>query len=379
MDADVGVIGVGTIGSMALWRLLKAGLDDVGFEQFNPEHGFGGAAGETRYFRTAYAEGAAYVPLLLSAYGLWKELQATTETPFIWQCGLLTIAPETDGRFDGARTCAEAFDLDYEILDPAEAAKRFPQQRYRDDDFVLVDPLAGLYASEFAVAHTAHIAERAGAVIHRQTRVERIEPDSDGVTVTANGRSYRFGKVIVSTGAWAGELMPEIKPIMEPRRTWQSWYPTHRPERFLPEVFPPFGRTLDGIRLHGAPTLDGRLVCIGAVEELPETTVDDAFLGARTLPDMSTVNAYVRDYFEDIGPDLVRIVPALDGYTSDDHALIGTPPQSDRIVLMSGFSNHGFKLAPIMGEVAVDLAVSGKTRQPIDHLRLERFDATFGR
>lgn len=377
MDAEVGVIGVGTIGSMALWRLRKAGIDAVGLEQFGPGHGFGGAAGETRYFRTSYAEGAAYVPLLFSSYELWDELQAATNTQFIWKCGLLTIGPESDGRFEGARRCAEAHRLDYQILTASEAAKRFPQQRYKDDDFVLVDPLAGVYASEFAVALAAHMAEAVGAVIHRQMHIDAIEPDDKGVTVFSESKKFRFGKVLVTTGGWGGELFPALNQVLQPKQTWQSWYITDRPERFSADVFPPFGRTLNGIRLHGAPTMDGRSVCIGAVEELPEKIIDDRFLGKRVMPDLEAVNTYVRDFFHDIQPDAIRVIPALDGYTPDDHPIVGVLPRSDRVILMCGFSNHGFKLAPILGEIAVDLVNTGETGHPIDHLRLDRFSSEF--
>ena len=373
MDADVGVVGVGSVGSMALWRLRKAGLSAIGFEQFSPGHGLGGAGGETRYFRTAYAEGHEYVPLLLSSYELWSELETAARAEFVWNCGFITIGPQDESRFAGAKACADAAGIVCEILDGREAGARYPQHRYRSDDFVLVDGSGGLYASEYAVACAARVAEEAGATIHRQTRVDRLLPDADGVTILAGDRSFRVGKVVLTTGGWASELLPEVTEVLEPRRTWQSWYFATDPEPFVPERFPPFGRTIDGLRLHGAPTLDRRFVCIGAVEELPETLIEDDYLGRRLLPDMSVVNEYVREYFVGLSPDPVRVMPAVDGYTLDEHALVGLHPNADHVVVLCGFSCHGFKLAPVMGQIAVDLATSGATSHPIEHLRIGRF------
>ena len=148
MDADVGVNGVGSIGTMALWRLGNSGVRAIGFEQYSPGHGFGGAGGETRYFRTAYAEGDAYVPLILASYKLWSELETASRAKFVWNCGFMTISEQTDSRFAKAKECADATGIAYEILDGREAGRRYPQHRFREDDFVLFDGLGGLYTKE---------------------------------------------------------------------------------------------------------------------------------------------------------------------------------------------------------------------------------------
>ena len=162
------------------------------------------------------------------------------------------------------------------------------------------------YASEYAIACAAAVAEEAGAVIHRDARVDRILPDEKGVMIVAGDRSFRVGRVVVTTGGWASELLPEVNDVLIPKRTWQSWYFAEDPEQFLPERFPPFGRTFDGVRFRGAPTIDRRFVCIGAVEELPERIVDNDPTGPRVLPDMSIVKEYVQEYFNGLRSDPVR-------------------------------------------------------------------------
>ena len=379
MDADVAVIGVGSIGAMALWRLARAGVRAIGLEQHSPGHGFGGAGGETRYFRTAYAEGDAYVPLILASYKLWSELERASRAKFVWNCGFITISAQTDSRFAKAKECADATGIAYHIFDGQEAGRRYPQHHFREDDFVLFDRLGGLYASEYAIACAAAVAEEAGAAIHRDAKVDRILPDERGVTIVAGDRSFRVGRVVVTTGGWASELLPEVNDVLMPKRTWQSWYFAEDPERFLPERFPPFGRTFGGMRFHGAPTIDRRFVCIGAVEELPERIVDNDPTGPRVLPDMSIVNDYVREYFNGLRPDPVRVMPALDGYTVDNNPIIGFRGSSPRVVVLCGFSGHGFKLAPVMGQIAADLVLTGSSDQLIDELKLERFDLTLQR
>jgi sarcosine oxidase len=40
--------------------------------------------------------------------------------------------------------------------------------------------------------------------------------------------------------------------------------------------------------------------------------------------------------------------------------------------LAAGFSGHGFKFAPVIGEVLADLSLEGATRHPVSFLSLAR-------
>jgi sarcosine oxidase len=58
--------------------------------------------------------------------------------------------------------------------------------------------------------------------------------------------------------------------------------------------------------------------------------------------------------------------------SEDGHFRIGLHPKSERVVVAAGFSGHGFKFQPVMGEILADLALDGKTRHPIDFIKLQR-------
>lgn len=62
VDADVVVIGVGSVGSMASWQLASRGLRVVGIDRFPVPGPFSAYAGESRVFRMVYAEGGHYTP-----------------------------------------------------------------------------------------------------------------------------------------------------------------------------------------------------------------------------------------------------------------------------------------------------------------------------
>ena len=66
-QADVAIVGLGSMGSMAAWQLAARGAKVLGFEQFAPGHDRSAHGGESRIVRTTYQEGPAYVPLLQEA------------------------------------------------------------------------------------------------------------------------------------------------------------------------------------------------------------------------------------------------------------------------------------------------------------------------
>jgi sarcosine oxidase len=72
-------------------------------------------------------------------------------------------------------------------------------------------------------------------------------------------------------------------------------------------------------------------------------------------------------------PGPVRVSAFMDGYTPDGHALVGPLPAAPNVWMLGGFSGHGFKLAPAIGEVAADLIRHGKTSLSIAHLDPGRY------
>ena len=75
---DVGVVGLGAMGSAAVYHLASKGLKVIGIDQFYPPHVLGSSHGETRIIRASYFEGPHYVPIVMRAYTLWADLQDKT-------------------------------------------------------------------------------------------------------------------------------------------------------------------------------------------------------------------------------------------------------------------------------------------------------------
>jgi sarcosine oxidase len=373
MHADLGVIGVGSMGSMALWQAARRGVRALGFEQFAPGHDRSAAGGETRIFRTAYLEGPEYVPLLQAAYGEWRALERDTGRALLTLTGGLMIG---DPDADWMRTVLasiEEFELDHERLGRRAVAERYPQHRLLDGEEAIVDRQAGLLRPEFAVVAASERAESLGARVLRDTPVEAIEAGSDGVRILAAGEEHRVARAIVTTGPWAGRLLggPEIAA----QRLVMTWFAALDPAEFAPERFPIFIRNSLGLDFSGMPSVDGGSVKV-ALNTPYDPVADPDRLERTVAPErLEPVRRAVRELLPGLVPNPIRVQAYMDGYSPDRHAVVGSAPGAPGVVVLAGFSGHGFKMAPIMGRIAVDLALDGATDLPIAHLVPARFAA----
>jgi sarcosine oxidase len=359
MSPRVAVVGVGTMGSMALWRLAQRGVEAIGFEQFGAGHDRGAAGGETRIFRTAYLEGPEYVPLLQAAYRGWRELEGETGLGLLDLTGGLTIGDPGAETMRQVLESITRFDLEHEVLDQAAAQARFPQHRLSTGEEMILERQAGMLRPEVAVLAAVRRAEQLGAVVHRHTTVEAIEQGDGHAVVHAGGERHVFDKVISAAGPWTGLLLDDWEPRLEVRRLVMTWFASADPPAFAPDRFPVFTRRWEGTDLFGLPSVDGRTVKVslaGAAGEVHDPRDLDPRVPAEEL---DTISEVVTELLPTLLPEPVRAHAYMDAFTPDLRPVISAP--SPTAVLLCGFSGHGFKLAPVIGEIAADLATHGKT------------------
>ncbi len=368
MDADVAVIGAGTMGSFVLWRLAGRGIKAIGFERFEPGHDRGSGHGESRIIRTAHPEGASYVPLVRSAYPLWRELERETGTSLLTMTGGLLIDHPEGSFIEGARE----HDLPHEVLGARQMKERYPQHRVGPDEVAVYEEAAGVLRPEAAIRSAARRAEELGATLHKNTVVEAVEETGCGVEIRAGGRTYRARRAVVSVGSWLGKLLPELALPLAVERQILAWFPARDPGLFAPDRCPIFIRQEDGVEWYGFPSLDGKTVK-AAVHHHGQETDPDAIDREVHQEDVEPISRLAREYLPGLVPTPARSQVCMYTNTPDHDFLVGAPPGRPNLVLLGGFSGHGFKFAPVMGEIAADLATEGETPHPIGGLSPQRF------
>src|SRR5260221_10630309 len=138
------------MGAAAAWRLTKRGAQVVAYDRFSPPHDRGSTLGESRITRTAYMEGAFYVPLLRESFPLWRELEVEKGASLLTITGLLTIGRPDSPAITSTQATAREQDLETHLLDAAEVRKRYPGHMVADGEVALLDPQAGYLLPEKA-------------------------------------------------------------------------------------------------------------------------------------------------------------------------------------------------------------------------------------
>src|SRR5271170_7538101 len=87
ITADIAVVGLGAVGSAALYQAAKLGARVIGIDRFNPPHDQGSSHGETRITRQAIGEGREFVPLVLRSNEIWDDLEAISGRDLITRNG----------------------------------------------------------------------------------------------------------------------------------------------------------------------------------------------------------------------------------------------------------------------------------------------------
>lgn len=377
LDADVLVIGLGSIGSMAAWRLAQnPSLKVIGLEQYGPAHARGAYAGESRLFRMAYHEGPDYVPLLLRTRELWHELEAATNRTILLNTGTLSIGSPD---FEGIKNTLESvqrYNLEHEVLSTDQLHRRYPQHRALPDEIGIIDSWGGGLKPEVAVLSAIEQATAQGAELRFHTPVTSLEQRDDHVVAHTPTGPVTAGRAVVTTGPWTGELLGEHLPPIHVRPVLLTWFQPHDIAQYQPEVFPAFIRDSLGIHLFGAPTLDNIGVKVSVLDVWGDVPTVAAVPRWFEDEQVQKVTDQVTQLFPGLTPEPSRWSVHVDGFTDDDSAIIGPLASNDRIVVATAGSGHGFKLAPVFGQIAADIATAGGTSFEITRFTPERAGAS---
>jgi sarcosine oxidase len=378
LSTDVAVIGVGAMGSATLWQLAERGVATIGFEQFEPGHDRGSSHGETRIYRTAYLEGPGYVPLAQRAVEHWRRLQELSGESLIEPVGALMIGPGTSPVIVRTLMSIQVHGLDHRLLDAGDIRRQYPAHQVADDDVAIHEHNAGILRPERSIVAAARRAAELGAQLIRHVGVERIEPCADGVRISAGDLSCDARHAVVAAGTWLPKLLPELALPIRVTRQVVGWFRIDRPAWFAPDRFPVFLRDLEldsataDSTFYGFPTTDG-LTIKASIHREGEPADPDTLNRTVTAADVSLHQESIRRFLAGVDPEVVRTSVCMYANTPDHDFLIGSPPGLPAITILGGFSGHGFKFAPVIGEAAADLATTGLSDLPVQWLSPTRF------
>lgn len=369
---DAIVIGGGTMGSAVAWDLGKRGLSGLVLERFQHFHDKGAHHGDTRVFRHAYAESPDYVPLVRRADTLWQELEAESGNEILVRCGGLELSAPGFPHARAARASADEHGIPYEWLTPEEARRRWPMVSVPDGWDVLFSDRAGFTRTEPALRSMMAGAVARGIELRQHEPATGWGAEPGGVWVqTAEGR-HTADMLFITSGAWSSRVMADLGLPLTVLRKVLWWLGVERPADYAPERFPVFIADYEGAGVYGFPMIDERGMKIANHDGGDLTTIEEIDRTARR-EEGATPRAAAKLLFPGVNSEDVRH-SAVCTYTMtpDTHFVVDRHPEHANVLIGAGFSGHGFKFAPAIGEFLVDLAVD-PTARPLPILALDRF------
>jgi sarcosine oxidase len=396
---DVVVVGVGGMGSAALYHLARRGKRVLGIERFEIPNELGSSHGVTRIIRQAYFEHPSYVPLVRRAYELWRELEAEAGEQLLFVTGAVEGGPRI---FEGAVRSSLEHGLPFEELDGAEVARRFPAFRLPEDLRVVYQRDGGFLLCERCILAHAAGARARGAEIRTRERVLEWSAREGGVRVRTDRREVEAERLVLTAGAYSQDVARLAPGMVVAQRQVLGWLEPTRPELFAADRFPVFNLALEEGHVYGFPIhamtnaaakrtpsgIFARSESARADSDLAhQTGIKVGFYdheGARGDPDAISrdvtpsdevpLRRFAERYFPDGAGRTLDLKACLFELSPDEHFLVDRHPESELAVLGAGFSGHGFKFCSVVGEILADLVLEGETLHDIGFLRLSRFD-----
>ncbi|MDQ2858380.1 MAG: N-methyl-L-tryptophan oxidase [Candidatus Eremiobacteraeota bacterium] len=370
---DAVVVGLGGMGSAALAHLAARGKRVLGIERFERAHERGSSAGRSRIIRMAYYEDPAYVPLLRRAYELWRELERQSGMTLLDLYGVLMVGGPESGILHGARLSARMHDIALEELDRAEILHRYPTLVVGSRERGVFEPHAGAVFPEAAIEAHLRVARAHGAAIRYETRAVAYASRATGIRLALDdGSTVEAERLAICAGPWLGELSARLDLPLRVQRNVQVWF---RPAtaHYGRQRFPAFfvDRPEWPAPLYGFPD-DGDGVK-AAFHAFGETTVPQDLDRTVRSGDVACVKDALDAWMPGAAAEYAMGKACMYTLTPDEHFIIDTHPGDARIVMAGGFSGHGYKFCPVVGEIVADLVCDGATPHPIEFLRIGRF------
>jgi sarcosine oxidase subunit beta len=264
--------------------------------------------------------------------------------------------------------------IEVELIDHATMAELWPSAKLDDFATFAFEPLGG-YGDGYQTAQAfARAARRGGAQIHQRTGVRTIEVQGDRVTgvTLEDGTEVAAEVVIVAAGAWSVDLLSPLG-VDVPIRSQRAPIVIIDPGTAIGS-FPVFSDlvSLQYVRMEGV----GSLLLGDSDHSMPEWVNPDSYQNRVDDDDLATVVPKFQHRFPGYSDPLLQSSYAgCYDVTPDYNPVISMAPV-ENLLVCAGFSGHGYKISPAVGELVADLIFDGESRHPdIDasDFRLSRF------
>ncbi|BEP13772.1 N-methyl-L-tryptophan oxidase [Acidothermaceae bacterium B102] len=353
------VVGAGLAGSATAWQLAQRGHEVTVLERATPAHGGGSSHGSARIFRYAYPD-VFYTRLVQQARDGWDELERLGGEPLITPTGAVDFGSQREAALL-ARVLDEA-GVDNELLSAEETTHRWPQIVV--DSAAVWHPAAGVIDVESAVMTMLRLGGADGAQVLTDWTATTVSRTSKGFRVEgSDGRSVEAEHVVVAAGGWLPQLLGNLSlpssfldgfPSLQVRQEQAFHFPYRA--GFDVEPWPSLIYKGDDIQTYAL--IGGRDAGF-AGQKVAE------YNGGKVIGSAAEQDGVIDERgLERLVAHVERAMPGLlpEPYAATTCIFTNTPNEDfvidgvDGVTVVSPCSGHGAKFAPLLGQLAADVA-----------------------
>jgi sarcosine oxidase len=378
---DVIVVGLGTAGSATCMALAARGVSVLGLDAASPPHQLGSHHGESRSIRRAYLEGSAYVPMALRAWERWRKLEQDTGSRLLYRTPNLTLGPVDGSALAGFLSSARTYDIPHEALTAADVRRRWPHLSPPDSLGAGLEIEAGILEPEAAIRVILEEAGKSGAVLKMNEGVEHWTDNDGCVRVMTPQGTYEAGRMLLAAGARNTLLVHGMGIPLVPKQVPVHWIVPPGQQDFRLGEFPvnfwqvPLPGSKDSTRLMEFYSLPVTGIS-GRIKAAPHNHLanwdPDSPFETVSEQEKDKMRRLLRTYIPCLAHAEIRVDSCLYTSTPDDDFILGLLPQHERVAL-AALAGHGFKFAPVLGEILADVLVGNQPEFDIELFSMNRF------
>ncbi|HYH28365.1 MAG TPA: FAD-dependent oxidoreductase [Actinomycetota bacterium] len=335
------VVGAGVMGAATAYALARRGVEVALLERFEVGHRNGSSHGAARIFRFSYHE-ERYVRMAMDSLPLWRRLERDSGREILSIRGGVDYGvPALSDHLDALRAAGAR----HEVVASEEVTDRYPFLRAKPGERALLQPDAGIVLADGTLR--AFLDASPDVDLREGERVTALRVDGDRAIVETEQEIYSSDVAVVTAGGWAKGLLEGIGYRLDVRVTAETvaYFRTPDEER-LPAIIdwrdPPF---------YALPS-PGQGLKVGEFRVGPEVDPD----GERPPPSEESIrhmSDWVGERYATVETTPHHAETCLYTNTPDEDFVLD---RAGPVVVGSPCSGHGFKFAPLIGEMLADLA-----------------------
>jgi monomeric sarcosine oxidase len=363
---DFAIVGAGVFGAWTAHFLRQSGASVALLDSYGPANSRASSGGETRVIRMGYGPDELYTRWAMRSLPMWRDFAARTGQEIFRQTGVLWLSNDADAYLKSLGSVLAQAGVEREELKAEDIARRWPQLRFHDVTWGVLEPNSGLLLARNAV-QTLVKELAANGVDYISFAANTPVGNGRMMTIKSpDGNSISAGTFIFCCGPWLPKMFPELlaERIFPTRQEVFFLGPPPGSADFRPPRMPVWlHRTHSGLP-YTLPDIEGRGFKI-AFDRHGERFDPDTGMRVVAESSVDDLRVYLREHIPQLehAPVLETRVCQYENTWNGDF-LIDRHPQFENVWIAGGGSGHGFKHGPALGEYLSRRILHGAPGEP---------------